>query len=262
MLNTNEMETYNSPLISVVVASFNKEKMVMKSLRSIQNQSLKNIEIIIVDDCSTDNSYKYYNYLLKTDSRIRIFYHLENMGVWRTRLDGFLYSKGNYIIHFDGGDLYEDNYVLEDAYNIAEKNHLDSVKMTFRILNNYSNWDTYKLPFILKRNYSKIIYNSKNILRYNSKICGNYTNIWNRLIRSDIVLKGLNLLNSYILNIYKNLWEDIWWNRIVDKVSYNYAIINRFSYLYFKDGTGEGTFKIQTEVQKDRMIQEFIKRIK
>ena len=67
----------------------------MKSIRSIQNQSLKNIEIIIVDDCSTDDSNKYYKYLLETDERIRVFIHLKNMGVWRSRLDGFLYSKGN-----------------------------------------------------------------------------------------------------------------------------------------------------------------------
>ena len=93
----------------------------MKSIRSIQNQSLKNIEIIIVDDCSTDNTSNIFPYLLKTDPRVRIFTHLKNMGVWRSRIDGFLYSRGEYVIHFDVGDLYEDNLVLEDAYNIAKK---------------------------------------------------------------------------------------------------------------------------------------------
>ena len=90
----------NQPFISIIFASFNKEKEIMKSVRTIQNQSLKNIEIIIVDDCSTDNTSKYYNLLLKTDPRIRLFYHLKNMGVWRTRIDGLLYSKGKYVIFF------------------------------------------------------------------------------------------------------------------------------------------------------------------
>ena len=104
------------PIISVIVPSFNKEQFIMKSIRSIQNQSFKNIEIIIVNDCSTDNSSKYFNYLLETDPRIRIFHHLKNMGCWRSRIDGFLYSRGKYIIHFDMGDIYSDEFVLEDAY--------------------------------------------------------------------------------------------------------------------------------------------------
>ena len=44
------------PIISIIAPSFNKSKVIMKSIRSIQNQSFKNIEIIIVDDCSSDNS--------------------------------------------------------------------------------------------------------------------------------------------------------------------------------------------------------------
>ena len=228
----------------------------MKSIRSIQNQSLKNIEIIIVDDCSTDNINIYYNYLLKTDPRIRIFYHLENMGVWRSRIDGYLYSNGKYVIHFDTGDLYEDNYVLEDAYNTIEKYKLDSIKMLFKIINNFTYIEKYKLPIKFNRNNSKIIY-KPNIEKYNKKIFGNYTNIWNRLTRSSIYLKGLKLLNSYTLNIYKNLWEDIWWNKITDLVSYNFLTIDRYSYLYFKDGTGEGNFK-KKGINKDKIIQEFI----
>ena len=247
----------NNPVISVILPSFNKEKTIMKSVRSIQNQSIKNIEIIIVDDCSTDNSNRHYQYLLETDPRIRVFHHLENLGVWRARLDGFLYSRGKYIIHFDTGDLYEDNYVLEDAYKVAEFYNLDSIKMTFRIITNYSNLENYKLPVKFEKNYTRMIYKPF-VERNDKKIFGNYTNIWNRLTKSSIFTKGLYLLSTYILNIYKNLWEDIWWNKIINKVSYNYMVLERYGYLYFKDGTGEGTIKTQNDKQKDKAIQEFI----
>ena len=93
------------PYISVIIPVFNKKNSLIRSIKSIQNQTLKNIEIIIIDDCSTDNTNRYYKYLLEYDSRIRIFIHLKNMGVWRTRIDGFLYSRGKYVIHFDAGDL-------------------------------------------------------------------------------------------------------------------------------------------------------------
>ena len=246
-----------NPLISIILPSFNKEKVLMKSIRSIQNQSLKSIEIIIVDDSSTDNSNKHYKYLLETDPRIRIFFHLENMGVWRSRLDGFLYSRGKYILHFDTGDLLEDNYVLEDLFGIVEKFNLDSVKMLFRVFYNISDIKNYRSPVFFQRKQSKIVYNP-NIVKYDKKIFGNHTNIWNRLTKNEIYTKGLYLLSSYILNIYKNLWEDIWWNKLADKVSDNFIIIKRYGYLYFKDLTGEGSIKIKNELEKDKTIKEFI----
>ena len=121
-LLTNELIKYNnSPLISVLLPSFNKRDSLLKSIRSIQNQSLKNIEIIIINDGSTDNSTIVMNYLLKTDPRIRVFHHLKNLGAWRSRLDAFLYSNAPYVIHFDTGDFYSDNFVLEDAYYLIRK---------------------------------------------------------------------------------------------------------------------------------------------
>ena len=123
----------NNPVISVLVISYNKKDIILKSIRSIQNQSLKNIEIIIVDDNSTDKSEEVFKQLLETDERIRIFTHLKNMGAWRSRLDVFLYSSSPYVIHFDAGDFYADNYVLEDAFYLANKYDVDSVRFGFRL---------------------------------------------------------------------------------------------------------------------------------
>ena len=80
-----------------------------------------------------------------------------------------------------------------------------------------------------------------------------------RLTRKNIFTKGLYLLNNNVLNIYKNFWEDIWWNKLVNKVSYSFLVVNRFQYLYYKgDKKGEGNIKIDSEIQRDNMIHEFI----
>lgn len=55
------------------------------------------------------------------------------MGAWRSRLDAFLYSNSPYVIHFDAGDYYSDNYVLEDLYYLIKKYNLDSIRCGFRL---------------------------------------------------------------------------------------------------------------------------------
>ena len=259
LINSQEYRINEIPLISIILPSFNKEQVILKSIRSIQNQSFKNIEIIIVDDCSTDNSQKYYNYLLKTDPRIRIFRHSKNMGVWRTRIDGFLYSRGKYVIHFDPGDLYADEFVLEDSFNLAEKHELDSIRMLFKEISNYKEIEKPKVPkFPKNAKYNKIVYSKNNIIKYNKEIFKNWGTLWTRFTRDYVFTKGLFLLSSRILNIYKNFWEDLWWNKIADEVSENLLIIKRYAYIYYFDGKGEGTRKLKTKFSKNKMIQEYI----
>ena len=259
LIDSTKYNLSDKPLISIILPSFNKENVIMKSIRSIQNQSFKNIEIIIVDDHSTDNSENIYNYLLESEPRVRIFYHLKNMGVWRTRIDGLLYSNGKYILFFDTGDLYADNYVLEDSFNLIEKYHLDSVRMLFKIFNNYKTIEDSKIaPFPINVEYNKIVYKKENIIKYNKEVFTDWGTLWTRLTKADILIKGLFLLNSRILNIYKNLWEDLWWNRIIDEVSYSLLIIKRYAYLYYTDGKGEGIIKVSTKEQKDKIIHEYL----
>ena len=258
LISQRKITASTSPLISIIIPSYNKEANLIKSIRSIQNQSFKNIEIIIVDDSSSYKSSIVYKTLLKIDPRIRVFTHLKNMGLWRTRLDGFLYSRGKYIMTFEVDDLYEDNYVLEDLYNLMEKYDLDSAKMLFRRFYDFNNFTNVNLPFEINYNYTEII-GRENISRYNfEKLNWGFGIIWNRITRADVITRGLYLLSDEILNIYKNFCEDQWWNRLIDQCSTNFLIVKRFGYLYFQDPEGQSRIKTRTEEERDRMIQEFI----
>ena len=228
-------ETSN-PLISILIIAYNKKDIILKSVRSIQNQSLKNIEIIIVNDCSTDDSEKLLEQLLKSDGRIRIFTHLNNMGAWRSRLDAFLYSNAPYVIHFDAGDFYADNYVLEDIYHLIDRYKLDSIRFSFRLTRAKNHLTKKDRLYLFRKKDRKIVYGTRAYSVYGFR----FGTIWNRLTRANVFTKGLYLLDEYILNAYKNIYDDRWWNTMANNESYSYLMSNRIGYIYIRESNGEG----------------------
>ena len=254
LINKEKITPSDKPLISIILQAYNKRNEITRSVRSIQNQSLKNIEIIIVDDFSSENATDVYNNLLDNDKRIRVFYHMKNSGVFKSRLDGFLYSNGQYILFVEPGDLLSDNYVLEDMYKLITKYNLDSVRFAFKIYktieNNKYQISTHIYPEEdLKITYGKVL-NDVQIFGYGS--------IWNRLIRANVITKGLDLIDQYILNAYKNLWEDLWWNNLVNEVSFSHLVVNRVGYIYYSPDEGQGKINISSEEEREKTIKEFI----
>lgn len=98
----------NTELISVIVPIYNVEKYINKCVDSIINQTYKNIEIILVNDGSTDNCYNICNEYEKKDNRIKVI-HQENSGLSEARNAGIKIANGEYLAFIDG-----DDYILED----------------------------------------------------------------------------------------------------------------------------------------------------
>lgn len=104
----------NAPTISIIVPIYNTEKYLKKCIESICEQSLKTIEIILVDDGSTDKCPKICDYYQKKDKRI-IVIHKENGGLSDARNVGLEVASGEYIGFIDGDD-YIDKNMFEDMY--------------------------------------------------------------------------------------------------------------------------------------------------
>lgn len=96
--------------ISVVVPIYNVERYVSKCIESIQNQNYKNLDIILVDDGSTDNSGMICDRYAQSDKRIRVI-HKENGGQISARKAGIDIAVGDYIIAVDGDDWIEEDWV-------------------------------------------------------------------------------------------------------------------------------------------------------
>src|SRR5438552_19176982 len=93
-----------APLISIIVPAYNVEVFLGRCLQSICSQTYKNIEIVAVNDGSSDATSKVLDAAAATDSRIKAIHLRENVGVHRARSIGFEASAGHYIGFVDGDD--------------------------------------------------------------------------------------------------------------------------------------------------------------
>ena len=123
--SSSEFYKRENPEISVVISTFNGEVYLKPVVRSIQNQNFLNIEIIIVDDGSRDNTIKVANQLMNEDKRIKILSNGVNRGLFYTIIKGVLNAKGRYVMTLDQDDLYSNSCVFSILYNEVNKNNLD-----------------------------------------------------------------------------------------------------------------------------------------
>ena len=102
--------------ISVIVAIYNVEDYLEKCINSIINQTYKNLEILLINDGSTDKSGEICNRFAKLDARIKVF-HQPNSGIASVRKAGIKYASGDYIGFVDG-----DDWIYPDMYELLYKN--------------------------------------------------------------------------------------------------------------------------------------------
>lgn len=110
-------------MISIIIPTFNSGNYISQAIESILNQSYKNYEIIVVDDGSTDSTYKE---LKKYKSQIK-YYYKGNGGVASARNFGILKSKGEYICFLDADDLYKKGKLEAQVKFLEDNPHIDIV---------------------------------------------------------------------------------------------------------------------------------------
>lgn len=115
----------NLPKVSIIVPVYNVEKYLERCINSLQGQSLKELEIILVDDSSTDSSLQICNNLAKEDSRIKVI-HKVNEGAGKARNAALAVATGKYIGFVDSDD-YVEHDMFEVLYEKAEKYNSDLV---------------------------------------------------------------------------------------------------------------------------------------
>jgi len=146
------------PSISITLSAYNIQQYIAESLECIINQTLQNIEIICIDDGSSDNTLVILKQYAARDNRIKVIAKPKNEGLAVARNQALQLAKGKYVTFVDGDDLF-DLTMLEKAYLVAEKENADMVIWDYAIF--YNNTD-------LKKN--KLIPSSLNINIKNDKV--------------------------------------------------------------------------------------------
>lgn len=161
-------------LVSIITPTYNAEKYISATIQTVQNQTHKNWELLIIDDCSTDNTVGMINNLIKLDNRIQLHVLPSNQGVGASRNIGVAQSKGSYISFLDSDDLWKSNK-LERQLDFMKENNLaftfsfyeciDESGNNLNIRKEAPNFTTYKKLF-----FCNYIGNSTAI--YNAEILG------------------------------------------------------------------------------------------
>lgn len=129
-----------TPLVSVIIPVYNAEKYLLDCLESISNQTYKTLEVICVNDGSTDRSLEICKAYAKKDKRV-IVLDQENTGQAIARNNGFLTSKGDYICFVDSDDLVSKNYVAFLLEGIKK----DNTSISVALLQTFTNDDALEL---------------------------------------------------------------------------------------------------------------------
>jgi glycosyltransferase involved in cell wall biosynthesis len=114
------------PKVSIVIPAYNVEKYIKRCIGSLQNQSLQEIEIIVVNDCSSDSTYSILQSIQRNDTRIKAYSNEKNMGPMWNRDFGAKKSIGKYVMFCDGDDTFPP-YAVEHMYKAIEENKADMV---------------------------------------------------------------------------------------------------------------------------------------
>lgn len=127
--------------LTVVVPLYNKERYIRQCLESILNQTYHDIEVLVIDDGSTDNSYEICRAVSEQDARVRII-RQENKGAFEARRMGAQKCNTEYITFVDA-----DDFILPDAYAYAEKAMEDNIDMIFFEIARYYDEDNVKREY-------------------------------------------------------------------------------------------------------------------
>lgn len=233
--------------VSIIIPIYNAQIYLKKCLDSVMGQTLREIEIILINDGSIDNSLNICKEYARKDKRIKVI-DKENKGVSKARNTGLLYAKGEYVTFIDSDDCIEHN-MIEELYNSATANNAEFCMC------NYVKENNGKILYIDSSIYKKVLEGNdiKNYLliplieredNQKEHILGNFRGPLGKLFKKDIIEK-------YNIKFKKDLiiGEDFIFN-LEFLIHTNKAVINQGFYYHYLINTNSATMRYKKDCWK------------
>lgn len=164
------------PVISIITPAYNSSEYISDTINSVLNQTYSDWEMIIVDDCSKDNTYQIAEMYAKKDSRVKAFKNEKNCGVATTRNIALSYATGEYISFLDSDDLWKPEK-LSTQINFMKKNNYAFTYTEYQMFNSQTG-KLGKVISVPKKMSSKDIYKNTAIgcltVMVNRKMTGEF----------------------------------------------------------------------------------------
>lgn len=142
--------------VSVVMPAYNCERFIKEAVDSVLSQTLTDLELIVVDDCSKDGTYRIVDDIAQSDTRVKLFKMETNSGVAKVRNFGISKATGKYIALLDSDDVWEKDK-LERQIALVEKSNADICYCSYAFID--ENGNVIKKPFIVppKTSFKKML---------------------------------------------------------------------------------------------------------
>jgi glycosyltransferase involved in cell wall biosynthesis len=267
LINDKALDIQNEPKISVIIPICGKEKVIKSVIRSVQNQNMTDIEIILINDCLSDNTIYIIKELQKNDNRIKLIENGKkfgrNVGTLYSRAIGVLEAKGKYILNLDDDDLFFDSDVFDTVYNEAENNNLDIVSfMNVQGIRYYLNIFHMKDGFDKEFRDNFTVYQPE-LTYYTMFINDDFENvdssIWGKLIKTEVYKKALDFLGVERYSLYSVANEDLIGLFAICSVAKSYKFIRKYGLFHYIDEKAP-SFKISEEhsIKMDILFSEIL----
>ena len=228
-----KFEKNQNPKISIISPVFNRQRYILRFIKSIQNQDFQDIEIIFINDCSEDKSIEIIQEYQNIDKRIKLINNKQNKGTFITRNLGVLYAKGKYIILPDPDDIIS-KHILSVCYKYAEKYDYDIIKFNVYLGNGILVFNELYRSLVNKKvyfpNLSTYIYYGKDneLLIIDYYLC-------NKFIKKEIFIYAINYLSKNYMNKYIIFSEDSMMNYIIFRIARSFYYLNKIGYYYVRN---------------------------
>ena len=223
LTNKQDLIKRKYPKVSLIIPVYNQAQYIKRIYSNILNQTLKDIEIVFVDDLSTDDSSSIIKELMEEDKRIVYIKNEENKGAFYSRNNGVLNARGEYVLLVDIDDFLL-NDILVKSYETAKLYNLDILQF-------------YVIAGDIKKNiFWNVLKFKSGIRRYEDVkevfFKGTTRNTWDKFVKRKVFIKSINFMNNKFKNETYVVYNDDVAIFGLFQVAQSYGFLEEIGYFY------------------------------